>query len=426
MAVGSLTSGKAAEVLFDSAVETHEEQMQMLDLVDFYEPNMGDQQNTGNQVWRPVQQHAPIQTGWDMTGLETGLIEETYPATLGTPDNDIVSLRIDDFRDKGFFERRGKESGMKLASNLNQAIATNIGNYGSLFFQTNATSGYDAIGEAQAMLNERQTPKTERRICMLNDRDTLKYGKDLAGRQTLQGQPDKTWATGQIGNNVAEFDVFTGSFLPTLAGASGVTTTTTAAVSDAPSAGSVNTSTGVVTNVDYRISSSIPVTSSASFVVGDYVTFSGVNSVGLTDKNDTGQLMTFKIVAIADATHIQVYPKPIAIGDAGLSTLELAYANVSAQIGSGATVTKINTTTSAKVNAFWAKSSVEVLGGNVPGELMQEFGGMKHLTTTLRNGQQMHMFYDGDMKAATLSWRIFMWYGITNKNPSANGVFTTY
>jgi len=273
-------------------------------------------------------------------------------------------------------------------------------------------------------LNERQNPMVSPRYVMLNDRDTLKYAKDLAGRQTLQGRPENTWVTGQIGENIAGFDkVMTGSFLPTLAGGV-LTTTTTAAHSDAPQSATV--SAGVATNVDYRISSSIAVTATAGFAVGDKVTFTSANAVGLMDKNDTGQLMTFTIVNVVDATHVQVYPKPIAYTDGALSTLEKAYANIYNQIGNGDTMTRLNQTASAKQNAFWIKDSIEVLGGQLPGELMAQFGGQKHLTTTLSNGQPMHMFYDADNTTLSIDWRILVYYGITNKNPSQNGTFTTY
>jgi len=134
------TTGKIAEVLFEKAIDTYEHQMQMLDLVQHFQPNSADQQNAGNVVWRPVQQHAPILTGFDLTGLETDVIEETYPAVLGDPKNDFFEQRVDDLRDMQFWERRGEQSGKKQATELNRAIAELIKNTGSLYYQTNAVS----------------------------------------------------------------------------------------------------------------------------------------------------------------------------------------------------------------------------------------------------------------------------------------------
>ena len=166
----ALSTGKIAEVLFEKTMETYEHQMSMLPLVNFHEPNGGDMQNAGNFVWYPVQQHAPVISGWDLTGNETGIIEETYPALLGTPSNDFVRMRADDLRDQRFWERRAEQSGKKQATDLNKQIASAVVTQGSLFYRSNATSGFDFIAEAQALMNERQLMNNGRAF-ILNDRD---------------------------------------------------------------------------------------------------------------------------------------------------------------------------------------------------------------------------------------------------------------
>lgn len=423
--MAALTSGKIVVNYFEKAVETYEHQSAMLDMVSFFKPGSADMQNAGNTVWRNVQQHAPIINGWDLTGQETGIIQETYPANLGEPANDIYNQRADDLRDMSFWEKRGEQSGLRQATELNKRIAQLITNTGSLYYRTNAASGYDAIAQGQAILNERQKPTDDQRYCVLNDRDNLKYGQDLAGRQTLQGRPEDTWKTGQIGRNVAQFDVYTGSYNPVLTGGAVTDTTTSAAVSDKPEGGTVTAATNTVVNVDYRISSDIPLTTTNPYVVGDIVTFANVQSIGLADKNPSGQLMTFKVVE-SSGLNIKVYPKPIALDDPALSVLEKAYANVNTQIVSGAQVTKLNTDASAKVNTFWCKESLEVTGGDAPVELLNEFGGMKVISTTMSNGQKMYMAYDGNILKMDFTCRLFTWYGLTNADPSGNGVFVTF
>lgn len=423
-----LTTGKIAEVLFDKTKEVYEHQMQMLDLVMHEEPSGSDMQNSGNVVWRPVQQHAPIIEGWDMTGEETGIIEETYPSILGTPKNDFVRQRADDMRDMRFWERRGMESGRRQATELNKLLAQAVSLQGSMFYRSNATSGYDFIAQAQALMNERQLVDNGRSF-MINDRDNLEYGSDLAGRQTLQGRPDETWKTGQIGSNIASFDIYTASFLPNLTGGANPATTVTGNQSFKPEAGSVTTSTGIVTNVDYRIAE-IPVADSGSYNVGDKVTFSNagttVKALGLADKTDTGQAMTFTIVAKPDATTIQVYPKPIAADDSSLSTLEKAYANIDTVILDSATVDRLNIDSSAKVNLFFDKMAVEVIGGNIPAQLFQQYDGMKVISDTMSNGQVLYLVYDGDIETMNFRYRLFTWYGITICAPHACGVAIRY
>lgn len=424
----AVTTGKIVEILFENTLETFETQDQLLPLVNLEEPDGGTMQNSGNVLWRPYQQHAPIISGWDLTGLETGIIEETYPAILGTPTNDWVQVRADDMRTESFWRNRGIESGKRQASELNKTIASAIALQGSKFMRSNVTSGYDFISEAGTILNETQQ-KNNGRSFILNDRDNLKYSKDLAGRQTVQGRPETVWATGQVGQNIASFDVYTGSYLPTLTGGADPATTVTGNQSFAPQAGSVNTSTGVVTNVDARIAT-IAVAASASYNIGDKVQFknagTAVQSVGLDDKSATGQPMTFTIVAKPSGTSISVYPKPIAVDDPALSSLEAAYANINTRILNGATVNRVNTDASAKTNLFFDKNAIEVIGGNIPANMFSEFKSAKVISKQMKNGLTMYMLYDGNITTMNFRYRLFTWYGVTVANPQNCGVAVSY
>jgi hypothetical protein len=425
----ALSTGKTAEVMFEKWKETYDHQDSMLTLVQKTEPDAGMMQNSSNVIWYPVQQHRPIISGWDLTGQETGIIEETYPAVLGTPDNDFIQQRADDLRTRTFWERAAEQSAKRQGTELNKNIADAIKDQGSLFYRSNATSGYDFIAEAQAIMNERQQVDNGRAF-ILNDRDTLTFATDLAARQTLQGMPDAVWKKGQLGQNIAGFDnVMTGSFLSNITGAADPAVTVTGDQSFAPSGGTVNATTKVVTNVDYR-EASLVINDSTLMAVGDKFTIENsavaVQSLGLADKNATGQAMTFTVIELTDATHIKIYPKPIAADDPALTTLEAAYANINTQILDAATITRLNTDATKKSNIFFDKSAIEVIGGTIPAELFAQYDGMKVITDSLANGLQLYMIYDGDMVQMTFRFRMFVWYGITVCNPSNCGCAVTY
>jgi hypothetical protein len=418
----AILSGKIAEVIFEEALEVIQDQTMVADMCDRYEPEAGTMQNSGNVVWRPVEQQAVIQNGWDMTGLETSIIEETYPATLQDPKNDFVSQRADDMRDLDFWKKRGARSGKQQIVEQNTTIAQAIAQQGSQFYSSAATSGFDFISEAQAILNEEQRAHMQR-CFILNDRDNQTFAGDLAGRQTLQGRPSDTWANGQIGSNVAEFDLFTGSFLPTIAGGA-ASTTVTGLQSFKPEGGAIDATGSIVTNVDYR-NATIPVAASAGFAIGDKVTFSGVNAIGVSDKTSTARLRTFTIKAIPSGTSVIVSPKPIALDDPSLTVIEAAYANVDTQIVGAATMDRVNTAALDKTNLFFDKDAVEILSGTIPADLFSEFNGSKVLTETMPNGQKMYMVYDGDIATMTFRYRLFTWWGVTIKDPQRCGVAVT-
>ena len=158
-----LSAGKIAEVYFDKFIETYEHQMLMLDLVDGEQPDAAKLQNAGNTIWYPVQQHRPILSGFDLTGQEQGIIEETYPISLGEPNNDLIEQRVDDLRDMRFWERAGQQAGYRQATELNKDLAELIANTGSLYFEQSAAasqSGFDFVSNGQALISERQVYKS--------------------------------------------------------------------------------------------------------------------------------------------------------------------------------------------------------------------------------------------------------------------------
>ena len=422
--MATLATAKSVEVLFEKAMETYEHQMQMLDLVDTFTPDPAAFQNSSNIIWRPVQQHAPVITGWDLSNMATGIIEEYYPATLESPRNDFFRLRADDLRDMRFWERRGVQSGKQQATFLNQQLAELVTEQGSLFYRSNETNGYNFVGQAQTLLNERQV-SSEMRCFTLNERDRQVYAQDLAERGTLLQRPEVAYKTGMIGQQVAEFDIYSGSYLPTLTGGATPDTTVTSAQSFAPQG---TTTVGAATvNVDYRVAT-IPVADNSSYNVGDKIKFTNagtdVMALGLADKTNTGQPMTFTVVSkpSTGTTMMDIYPKPIANDDSALNTLEKAYSNVDTTIKNAAVVTRLNTDASARANIFWSKDSIEVIGGDAPIELLAEFAGQQVISSTMSNGQKMYMAYDGDITTLNFTCRLFTWWGLVNKNPMANGV----
>ncbi|OED34061.1 hypothetical protein AB832_08135 [Flavobacteriaceae bacterium (ex Bugula neritina AB1)] len=424
----TLQTAKAVEVLFENALETYETQTQMLDMVEVFRPDPAKYQDSSNIIWRPVQQHAPVKEGWTINDSGQAapnfgdVIEEYYPATLEEPKNDAFTLRADDLRDIRFWERRGEQSGRRQASFLNKRIADLVIQQGSLFYRSNAVNGYDFVGEAQTILNERQVYSPVRSF-ILNERDRQVYAADLAERGTLSGRPEESYATGMIGREVAQFDVYSGSYLGNLAGGASPDTTVTGNQSFAP----VGQTTGATpVNVDYR-SAIIPVADSSGYNVGDKVTFANtgdptIKAIGLDDKTVTGSNMTFSIVSLPNATSIEVFPKPIALDDPALTAEQAAVANVNTRILDGATVQRGNIDDSARANVFWAKDSIEIVGGDAPITLLNEFGGQKVISSSLKSGLTMYMAYDGNINDLTFKCRIFTWWGLVNRNPMANGV----
>lgn len=416
----ALSTAKAITVLFDEVMDQFQLETSMLRTTSVFKPEGALMQNSNNVIWRQVEQQAPVKTGFDMTGQFGNVIELSYPSTLNTPKNDAFSLRGDDFRDEQFIKRRGKAAAKRLGAELNKDIATVVRDSGSLFYRKSltASSGYAFLSEADSILTERQANKMEGTSFFLNSRAYNIAGQDLAQRGTLSGRPEQAWATGQVGRDIAGFDVYKSAYMQNLAGGASPATTVASTVSLKPVAS--QTVAGQVVPVDYRYGD-ITFASAAGWNVGDRVGFAGVNALGLQDKTNTNQQMTFTIAAINGNT-VTVSPRPIALTDASLTADEKAYANISTQITSGAVPIRLNTDALASTNAFWCNDSIEVIAGSAPWQEMSALSGWKVVNETMDNGVTMYMAYDGNISTMDLQVRVFTWYGVVNRDPSRNGI----
>jgi len=315
--------------------------------------------------------------------------------------------------------RRGKAAAKKLSADQNQRIASLVTSTGSLFSRT-ATAGYDFLATPEAIMDERQVAAMTGRSFFLNPRTHQRIASDLASRGTLSGRPEGAYAKSMVGADIAGFDVYRSAYLPTLAGGAAPVATVLTTVSQKPEG--LTTVGGVNVNVDYRLGTVVLAAGKgALYSVGDRISFAGVKSLGMLDKTNTGQDMTFTIMSISTDT-IGVYPKPIALNDAALSVDEKAYANIATQITAGTTVTRLNIDTLAQTNAFWANDSIEIIGGSAPLDYLGQLDGMEIMESTLASGTKLFMAYQGSIDDFSLKCRMFTWYGLCNKRPDANGI----
>jgi hypothetical protein len=420
----ALTTAKRIEILFDEVLEQYEKQQQMAALTETFTVDGPTLQNAQNQIWRQVEQQSSVFGGWDASGNFGDILELSYPARLDDPRNAAKELRADDFRDKQFMQRWARTSAARLTADQNSRIAAKVKDTGSLFYRatvdgTAGNTGYDAIKQATTILSERQAATDMGVTMFLNNRDSQLISSDVANRSDMNGMPEDIYRNGMIAYNTAGLNLYEGSYLPTITGGASPASTVAATVSQAPRA--TVTLAGEEFPADYRVSDDIALADASGYNVGDWVQFDGVNAVGLQDKTDTGVAMTFKIVE-KTGNNIKVYPRPIALDDAALSDTQAAYANIATQIASGTQVTRLNTDASKRGNIFWCNDSVEILNGDAPLEYLSELDGMKVMSETLASGTKLYMAYQGEIDNFSLKCRLFTWYGITNKDPSRNGM----
>ena len=375
-------------------------------------------QNAQNTYWESVEQQAPIVSGFDLSSTTPGnVIQQTYPLTVSAPRNDWFQMDANELRDTTFLNNRSMAAANKLSSDANQRAAELVAATGTMYYES-ASDDFDFVAEADTLMIERQLNRDAGSSFFLNPRSNQAMAGNLASRSLYPGSlPEEAYKQGLIGKNVAGFDVFRAPTYGSIAARANSTTTTVASDVTAVPEGYSGTADSPV-NVDYR-KAVISLTAATNFRVGDVITFAGVNALGIADKTDTGQLMTFRITDI-DTNDITVYPKPIAADQAGITSSEAAYANISTAIVSTMVVSKVNET-GGQCNSFWANDSMAFVNADGNLGVLNEFDGMKVDSTTLDNGIKLYIAYDAKLDSLNCRVRLFTWYGLVNKDPSRNG-----
>lgn len=425
-----LSTAKGISIMFDEICEIWDANNIMArqaDVIDFDAPLM---QNSNNTVWRQTEQQAPVKEGWDMTGEFGGVLQQSYPSSLGEPLNDAFGLRADDFRDERFMKNRARAAVDKLSADQNRRIAQLVVDTGSLAY-ISTIAGYQHLAAAETIMDTNELSNMDMRSFFLKPVNHESIAADLANRGTLSGRPEGAYAKSMVGKDIAGFDVFRLNAIPTLAGSAATGLTIAGAQSFVP-AGSETNSDGTEVPVDYR-EAVVTLSATTGLARGDKFTVAGVYDVSLANKIQSERLTTFTVVEVIDGTTARIFPAPIAWserpaaagGDDTLSYEQAAYANVSDPFADTAAVTVLNAAATKAIwtpDAFWTNDSVEVVAGNAPFEFMGQMDGFTVLKETLDSGNTVYLMYQGSIGTATLDCRVFSWYGLVNKKPSHNGI----
>jgi hypothetical protein len=151
---------------------------------------------------------------------------------------------------------------------------------------------------------------------------------------------------------------------------------------------------------------------------GDAFTIATVNSVHLITKQDTGQLMTFRVISVPAGGTTLVISPPI-ISAQGGTDAEIQYQNCVVNTpASNSAIVFLNTVTNF-VNPFWFKDSIEILPGRyaVPND-----AGAAVMRASTDQGIELVMQKQYDINTMRTKYRLDTLYGVVNKQPMMSGV----
>ncbi|PIJ46074.1 P22 phage major capsid protein family protein [Tatumella sp. OPLPL6] len=421
----ALNEGQMVTLAIDEVIETVTNLTPMAQRANKYTPPAGAMQRGSNTIWMPVEQEAPTQEGWDLTGKATGIEELSVAVNLGDPDNDFFSLRADDLRDETSYRRRIQASAKKLASNLEVKIATMAAEMGSLVVTSDGEISQDNrawpfLAEAEEIMFDRELNRDSGLSYFFNPKDYTKAGYNLAGKDNFGRLTEDAYKTGSIQNQVAGFDeVMRSPKLTVLPKSTATGLTVSGAQSFKPQAWTLDNE-GNKTNVDNRFAS-VTLSSTTGLKRGDKISFAGVKFLGQMAKNVLTHDATFSVVRVVDDTHIEITPKPVALNDTTLSPEQRAYANVNTTLADKTAINILNTQ-DARTNVFWADDSIRIVSQPIPAS-HEMFAGMKTRSFDIPDVGISGIFAtQGDISTLSGLCRIAVWYGVNATRPEAIGV----
>ncbi len=416
-------TGKEITVFFDQVLEEFEAMTTMADEANVFPMDKQTAQNSSETVWRPEAQIGDIQNGLDVTGLQTDILELNVPSILDTIDNDTFTLNALQIRDKRFMKRRAIAAATKLSANLNQNMADLVAQTGTLVVDVAANpSTYSDISACETRMDLLEIPISDMRSMFLDSASYNRMSENLANKDLIGATPEEALRRSRIGN-FAGFETFRTNFQPVLPLTAAPAVTVTGAQFHVPAA--TQTSAGQTFPLDNR-GMNLLVSTTVGVSVGDIFTIPGVNEVSHINKNDTGNLRTFRVISIVDGTNMTIYPRLIPVDEigVGLTRVEGTYANVTTEAPAAAALTWINTI-ATKVSSFWRDGTVEVVAGQIAWDA-DMFKGANFMRSTTSSGIEIVMATQGDAMSGVIDVRLTDYYGLVNTDPQQNGILAKF
>lgn len=408
---------KKIDIFFDLTVAGFEAANVSAQNVNKYKPEVGRLAESGQTFYRPMTMLTEVVDGQDVSSSYKDLIELTVPSTLTASHirNVPVQLNGVDLNNPHMMRNIVDATNIMLSNKVDTLVADAVATKGTLaVINSGNIDTYDDAAEADALMLEQQATKGMR--CMLlNPRMAKNLAGNLASRGTMTGAPMTAYERSQL-PPIAGFDTFRVDYGKTIAGNAttgdlvfGANQNFTPTSQDGN--GLPNDNRTMTLNIDDGAGGA------HGLIAGDVFTIAGVNSVGHINKQDTGQLKTFRVISATGTTAVIA---PAIIPADGTDAAQKAYANVTTTPADNAAITVLNTTTKP-ASVFYEKSAIEIIHADFNTEAF-EASGKKVRKATTDSGIQIVMLSDSNIDTLNSKYRMFVWCNVEVLNYELAGI----
>lgn len=381
--------------------------------VSLYKPSANSLALSAQTFYRPMPVLTEVVDGRDMSSSYKDLTELVVPSSLTESHirNVPVKFTGTDMNNEHMLRNKETAAQIMLSNKLDTMVANKIADYGTLAVINSSTiNSYDDAAEADALMLEQQATRSER-VMLLNPRMAKNLAGNLAGRDFTSGPVMNAYERSAL-PPIGGFQTFRTDYGKSITGssASGYLVNGASQNTDPVS----NDWNGVP--VDNR-SQILKVDTGTGAAVGDTFTIAGVFAVGHINKQSTGQLKTFRILAI-NGEDWTIAPSIIPAD--GSSDAQKAYANVSTTPANNAAITVLNTVTSP-ASVFYEKEAVEIVHADWNLDEFRATGKSVRQATT-DSGVQIAMISDSNVDTLAASYRMFIWANVEVLNYELAGI----
>jgi hypothetical protein len=414
---------KEERVAFENILEGFHDALVLSRNVGIYTTDQVMMERTNDVIWRPmpyISTSVSVAPGTDIAsvGGYDDYTQLAVPSSINNYKTVPFQMNSLELRDALQEDRLGAAAKNKLASDINVAIMSTAALQGTLVVKrTAAASGYDDVAQADAIMNEQGVPDYDRTLA-LSSRDYNGMANDLskASRSFGNEKSDSAYERSRVGM-VAGFDTLKLDYANrlTAAAGTGLTISTLDGATNYLVPAATQAVTGGTTNVDNRYQT-VTLSSTTGVAAGDCFTIAGVEAVHHITKQSTGQLKTFRVISVTNATTMVISPG--IISNQVASDASAQYQNCIVTPSGTAAIVFLNTTT-AYANPFWQRDALELLPGRyaVPSD-----AGTAVMRGTTDNGIELVMQKFYDINTMTTKYRCDTLFGVVNKQPEMSGI----
>jgi hypothetical protein len=412
---------KEERVAFEDILEGFQDALVLSRNVSLYNTNSTEMERSNNIIWRPEPYIMQSFTGTDMTSNFKDDVQLAVPATLGFSKSVPWVLTATELRDALQEGRLGSGAKQKLASDINVAINNVAALQGTLVVKrTTAASGFDDVAQADTLMNESGVPQFDRYLA-LGSRDYNGMANNLSALSRSFGntKSNTAYEKAYVGP-VSGFETYKMDYAyrkaAQLGGGSLTISTLDAAVNYYIPKATSTAGTGETANVDNRYQT-VTVSSTTNVAAGDAFTIAALNNVHMITKQDTGQLKTFRVISVTNATTMVISP-PI-ITNQVANDASAQYQNCVINTKSATSAIVFLNTVTAPVNVFWQKDALEILPGRyaVPTD-----AGAAVMRAATDQGIELVMTKQYDINTMKTKYRLDTLFGVVNKQPEMSGI----